>query len=372
MTERSTSSPPPASDDADFFERVYESSPDMLYSVDLESGDIVRCNPTCARKIGVDRDAIVGLSELELYHPESRGRVESARERLRDDQTVDNLEVELLPRDEDAPLDAFLSAASIEYREGTPVLSHSVLHDISELKQTERKLKQQTERLQRSNEELEQFAYLASHDLQEPLRMVASYTQLLAKRYEDQLDERAQKYIDYAVDGAQRMKALINDLLEYSRVGRRDETHVRISMEELLAEVEANLKMRIAESGGEVVYDELPDIEGKPTQIRQLFQNLVDNGLKFSEAETPRVEIRGETREDEAHLEIEDNGIGFDEDNADRIFQVFQRLHERGAYEGTGAGLAIVDKIVQHHDGTIEVDSEPGRGTLISLTLPAA
>ncbi len=372
MTNHTTSSDNPTSSDADVFERVYESSPNMLYSVDLMSGDIERCNPACARKLGVDRDAIIGHPELELYHPESREQVESARQRLRDGQTVDNLEVQILPRGEDEPVDVFLSATVLDHHNGAPALSHSILHDISELKQTERELKQQTERLRRSNEELEQFAYLASHDLQEPLRMVASYTQLLAKRYEDQLDERAQKYIDYAVDGAQRMKALINDLLEYSRVGRRDENHVRISLDELLTEVEANLKMRIAQSGGEVVYDDLPDITGIPTQIRQLFQNLIDNGLKFSEAETPCVEIRGETRDGEVHLEIEDNGIGFEEDNAERIFQVFQRLHERGAYEGTGAGLAIVDKIVQYHDGTIAVDSEPDEGTMISLTLPTA
>lgn len=202
--------------------------------------------------------------------------------------------------------------------------------------------------------------------------MVASYTQLLARRYEDELDEQAQGYIDYAVEGAERMKALLSDLLEYSRVGRKDDEFGEVELGGVVDVVEANLRVRIAEIGAEIRRGELPVVRGSQSQLVQLVQNLVENALKFNDSETPRVEIGAERTGERYRVRVTDNGIGVDEENAGRIFQVFQRMNEREAYEGTGIGLAIVDKIVSTHGGEIRVESEPGEGTTFLFDLEAA
>lgn len=225
--------------------------------------------------------------------------------------------------------------------------------------------------LLRSNAELEQFAYVASHDLQEPLRMVSSYVDLFARRYQDQVDEQGAKYVRYAVDGARRMQALINGLLEYSRVGRQTQPGPVSGRTALNLALE-NLRSTIADSEAEIVVDELPMAIIDSGQFVQLFQNLLTNAIKFRrKEEPPRIHVRGAAGDDGfALFEVADNGIGIEPRHADRIFTIFQRLHTRTEYPGTGIGLSICKKVVERHGGRIWVESKPGKGATFKFTLP--
>jgi len=242
--------------------------------------------------------------------------------------------------------------------------------DITERKRMEEALKQDAEKLARSNAELERFAYVASHDLQEPLRMVASYTQLLAKRYAGQLDERADRYIHYAVDGATRMQQLIVDLLAYSRVNSKALDLRLTDCELAVAGSLQNLKTAIEESGASVTCDPLPTFMADTTQLVQLFQNLLGNAIKFRRELPPHVHISAVDKGAEWLFSIRDNGIGIDQKHADSIFQVFQRLHGKGEYPGTGIGLALCKTVVERHGGKIWVESEVGVGSDFRFTLP--
>ena len=245
--------------------------------------------------------------------------------------------------------------------------------EIAATRSRESRLAEQTEELRRSNSELEQFAYVASHDLQEPLRKVASFCQLLEKRYGDELDARGKQYIDFAVDGAKRMQVLINDLLTFSRVGRVHETWRPVALEASLDRALGNLALILGESGASVVREErLPEVDGDPTSLVMLWQNLVGNAVKFRRPGLPPVITVGCVREgDDWHLTVGDNGIGVAPEFAEKVFVIFQRLHARDAYEGTGIGLALCRKIVEFHGGRIWLESAPDGGTLIHFTLPA-
>ena len=236
----------------------------------------------------------------------------------------------------------------------------------------ERRVEERTGELRRSNEELQQFAYVASHDLQEPLRMVTSYVQLLAQRYQGQLDSEAQEFIGYAVEGAQRMKALIDDLLAYSRVNIRERLVVPTDSGAVLQQTLQNLHIQIAESGATVTADPLPTVSTDRMQLGLLWQNLLSNALKFRGQEPPRVHVSARRQGNEWVFSVRDNGIGMEPRHTERIFQMFQRLHTRQEYPGTGIGLAICKKIVERHGGRIWVESEPGQGTTFFFTLPAA
>ena len=231
--------------------------------------------------------------------------------------------------------------------------------------------------LRRSNAELEQFAYVASHDLQEPLRKVASFCQLLEKRYGDKLDERGLQYIDFAVDGAKRMQVLINDLLTFSRVGRLDDTREKVGLGQALDKALRNLAAAVEESEARIDRpDTLPETVGDPTLLTMLWQNLVGNALKFRRPDrAPHVSVTCETDPGTPgmwRLSVTDNGIGIPEEFTDKVFVIFQRLHSRDAYGGTGIGLALCKKIVEHHGGRIWIDSTVGEGTRLCFTLPSA
>jgi light-regulated signal transduction histidine kinase (bacteriophytochrome) len=243
--------------------------------------------------------------------------------------------------------------------------------DITDRKRAEQAIQRVTDDLLRSNAELEQFAYVASHDLQEPLRMVSSYVQLLAKRYVGRLDNDADEFIGYAVDGAKRMQNLINDLLAYSRVGRRGSEFAPVSAEFLLQEALANLQLTIEDTQTKITHDPLPAVLGDPIQLSMIFQNLLGNAMKFRGAEPPCIHIG--VREEEGHwiFSIRDNGIGLDPIFAERIFVIFQRLNDRTSYPGTGIGLAICKRIIQRHGGRIWVESQPGQGCTFFFTLPS-
>ncbi|MBV2362633.1 sensor histidine kinase [Streptomonospora nanhaiensis] len=253
-----------------------------------------------------------------------------------------------------------------------------IVRDLDEVGAARRKLQEQSEllerqtaELQRSNTELEQFAYVASHDLQEPLRKVASFCQLLQRRYQGRLDERADSYIDFAVEGAKRMQTLINDLLAFSRVGRTKDDEP-VDLNDALDDALNSLETRLEEADAEITGDDLPTVRGDRTLLTQVFFNLVGNAVKFRGEERPRVHIGVRRRGDEWVFCCADNGIGIEPQYADRVFVIFQRLHTRDKYGGTGIGLAMCKKIVEFHGGRIWLDTEhEGRGTRICWSLPA-
>jgi signal transduction histidine kinase len=254
-------------------------------------------------------------------------------------------------------------------------LERRVEERTAELQSRTLQLELRTADLQRSNADLAQFAYIASHDLQEPLRMIASYMGLLARRYQGQLDETADKYIRFAIDGAARMQTLIYDLLSYSRAGTQALEKNQVSVESALEEVLQNLEVAINESGAVVRHDGLPTVEADETKLIQVMQNLIGNAIKFRKPDSrPEIFIAARSTAGQWIFEFADNGIGFDPKYTDRIFQVFQRLHGVGAYSGNGIGLAICKRIIEHHGGRLWAESQPGVGSrfFFSLPLPTA
>ncbi|MCK0116628.1 MULTISPECIES: sensor histidine kinase [Isoptericola] len=245
----------------------------------------------------------------------------------------------------------------------------------AEAEDAQDRLQEQARELERSNRDLEQFAYVASHDLQEPLRKVASFTQLLQKRYGGQLDDRADQYIAFAVDGAHRMQRLIQDLLSFSRVGRSGVAHEDVDLESVLRQVLADLSQRIEDEGAEVTHDPLPVVRGEKGLLTMLLRNVVGNALKFRHPDRPpRVHVTARRGEDGASWELacSDNGIGIDPQYAERVFVIFQRLHPKEVYSGTGIGLALVKRVVEHHGGRVWIDPDATQGTTIRWTLAAS
>jgi light-regulated signal transduction histidine kinase (bacteriophytochrome) len=225
--------------------------------------------------------------------------------------------------------------------------------------------------LEQSNRDLQDFAYVASHDLQEPLRMVSSYVQLLEKRYKDKLDDNAKEFIQYAVDGAKRMQRLVNDLLAYSRVASHHKVQRQVNTENVLRRALSNLEWRIAESKAKITHGPLPHLTVDETQLLQLFQNLIGNALKFNQ-QHPEIQIGVFNQGSMWRFSVQDNGIGMKEEELERIFKPFQRLHTREEYEGTGIGLALCRRIVERHGGQLWVESQVGQGSTFFFTLPSS
>ncbi|HWV59003.1 MAG TPA: ATP-binding protein, partial [Longimicrobiales bacterium] len=248
----------------------------------------------------------------------------------------------------------------------------AVLRDVTERRAAEEAIAAHSRELARSNADLEQFAYVASHDLQEPLRMVASYTTLLGRRYRGKLDADADEFIHYAVDGVTRMQALINDLLAYSRVGRKPREFTDVDMDEVLMSALQDLETAAREAGATVTADPLPVVRGDRNQLGQVMRNLLSNAFKFRGSEPPVVHVGAERDGTEYVFSVRDNGIGIAPEFAERIFAVFQRLHSRDEYPGTGIGLSICRKIVEQHGGRIWVESTGGPGSTFHFTLPAS
>ncbi|MFB3883723.1 MAG: ATP-binding protein [Thermodesulfobacteriota bacterium] len=238
-------------------------------------------------------------------------------------------------------------------------------HDVLEIR-----VKERTAELARSNAELEQFAYIASHDLQEPLRMVSSYVQLLERRYKGKLDKDADEFIAFASEGALRMQRLINDLLAYSRVGTRGKNFEEVNLETALAQALENLHLAIKDKKATVTYDSLPMVYGDSGQLAQVFQNLIDNAIKFSGELPPRVHISVCFEGSDCVCSVQDNGIGIAPEYLNKLFLLFQRLHTRREYPGTGIGLAVCKRIVERHGGTIWVDSKPNQGSTFYFKIP--
>jgi PAS domain S-box-containing protein len=347
---------------------IVESSDDAIISKALD-GSIQTWNPGAARLFGYAAEEVLGRPVTILIPPEQHDEEPRIVERLKRGERIEHYETVRVRKD-GGRVPVSLSVSPLRDSTGRVVGAAKILRDITERKRAEQELAERAEHLARSNAELEQFAYVASHDLQEPLRMVASYTQLLARRYKDKLDADAQEFMHYAVDGASRMQALINDLLAYSRVGTKGGNFEPTSSEAALERALANLRLAIQESGAAVTHDALPTIVADPVQLTQLFQNLVGNAIKFRGAEPPRVHVSAERRGTEWVFAVRDNGIGIEPAYRERIFIIFQRLHGRVEYPGTGIGLAICKKIAERHGGRIWVESAPGRGSAFHFTVP--
>jgi light-regulated signal transduction histidine kinase (bacteriophytochrome) len=249
-------------------------------------------------------------------------------------------------------------------------LGHALNTMSAQLAAARAELEQTNADLTRSNRDLEQFAYIASHDLQEPLRAVAGFTTLLQQRYQDKLDEKADSYIGFVVDGVSRMQALIHGLLEYSRVNTRGGVPEPVRADQALKEAVANLQTAIERSGATVTATPLPMVRADLAQLTHLFQNLIENGIKFRSDRPPEIEVSARHQDGTWLFWVRDNGIGLDPQYADRIFMIFQRLHTRDKYPGTGIGLAICKRIIERHGGKIWVESQPGRGATFYFTLP--
>jgi PAS domain S-box-containing protein len=318
-----------------------------------------------AKKFGIDPEAATeGVSFdqfLSAIHDDDRERIKRKVEDAI--ESGEEYKEEYRVRNDDDELRWVVARGHIEYDDdGTPVSFPGALADITERKQFER-------RLEKSNERLEQFAYAASHDLQEPLRMVSSYLQLIEKRYKDDLDDDAEEFLEFAIDGADRMRDMIEGLLKYSRVDRQGDPVESIDLNAILEDVLADLHVRIVESDAEVTVGDLPCLEGDAGQLRQLFQNLLDNAITYSGDEPPQIHVSADRRNNNWVISVDDKGIGIDPNDQDRIFTIFNRLHNHEAYEGTGIGLALCQRIVERHGGEIWVDSEPGEGATFSFTL---
>jgi PAS domain S-box-containing protein len=349
---------------------LLEAAPDAMVVVN-QAGEIVLLNLQAEKQFGYRRDELVGQQVKNIIPEGFAERLVADGLRSSADALAQQIGtgIELTGRRKDGsdfPIEIMLSP--LESAEG--ILVTAAIRDITTRKDAEAHLLQKMVELNRSNEELGQFAYIASHDLQEPLRMVASYTQLLSKRYKGKLDSDADDFITFAVDGASRMQRLIQDLLAYSRVSTKGNDLLDTSAEEALSQALINLRGAIEESGAVVTHEPLPAVMADEMQLIQLFQNLVGNAVKYQRPGVARVHVSAARNDGEKWMfSVQDNGLGIDSQYFEKIFGVFQRLHKREEFTGTGIGLAICKKIVERHGGSISVESQLGQGSTFSFAL---
>ena len=349
---------------------LLEAAPDAMVVV-KQGGEIVLLNVQAGKQFGYHRNELVGQQVTNIIPAGFAERLLADGLRSTADALAQQIGtgLELTGRRKNGsefPIELMLSP--LQSAEG--ILVTAAIRDITTRKLAETQLLQKVEELHRSNQELEQFAYVASHDLQEPLRMVSSYTQLLSRRYKGRLDTDADEFIAFAVDGASRMQRLIQDLLAYSRIGTKGKDLHTTSSEETLHQALLNLRSTIEENSALVTYDPLPTVLADEMQLIQLFQNLVSNAIKYRSQAVPRVHISAVRNDDKEWLfSVQDNGMGIDRQYFDKIFGMFQRLHTREHFSGTGIGLAICKKIVERHGGCISVDSQPGQGSTFRFAL---
>jgi PAS domain S-box-containing protein len=363
------------------FRELIESLPQLFWTCRVD-GPCDYLSKQWVDYTGVPEEEQLGYRWLEQLHPEDRDK--TVAEWMEKVKTGESFDMEFRIRRNDGIYHWFKTrAVPMRDSDGSIVKWFGSNTDFDEIIKAQEQLKSFSNELEikvkeldnaiidlkRSNQELEQFAYVASHDLQEPLRMVSSYTQLLERRYKDLLDQDAKDFIFFAVDGANRMQHLINDLLDYSRVTTRGKPFVKVDLSTVLGHAINNLQKKIQETGALIVNEDLPFVYGDEVQLVRVFQNLLDNAIKFRGTVPPRISISSKTVDDKVQISISDNGIGIDKIYTDRVFTIFQRLHNKIEYPGTGIGLAICKRTIERHGGKIWFESEPGKGTTFIFTL---
>ncbi|PZS36194.1 MAG: histidine kinase, partial [Pseudonocardiales bacterium] len=360
--------------------RLFALSLDPMSTAGFD-GYIKHANPAWEDLLGWTTTELRSRPYIEFVHPDDRERaLEQAAALAEEDVETRDFEVRF--RAKDGSYRCLSFSAQAGKAEG---LIYAVAKDITERREAEKSLERATEQLrrraaefERSNADLEQFAYVASHDLSEPLRMVTGFVQLLAKRYQGRLDADADEFIAYAVEGVNRMQELIDDLLTFSRIGRDGRETVEVDLESVARRVLGALSTQVAEAGATVTIGDLPTVRGNQRELSQLFQNLISNALKFRGEQPPQIRVMAQPDHGSGsgggvrwELSIADNGIGIEAHHTERIFKMFQRLHQRDVYPGTGIGLPICKKVVERHDGRIWLEPNPAGGSVFKFTLPA-
>jgi PAS domain S-box-containing protein len=367
------------------FRGLLEAAPDAMVIVD-RAGRIVLVNTPVVQLFGYAPDELIG-QPVELLVPAQSAQAHRDHRRAyladphrrpmgsdlqlsgrRRDGSEFPVEISLSPAESEDGLLVIAAVRDISER----LRYEEIRREVAERRAAEAALALHASELARSNADLEQFAYVASHDLQEPLRMVANYAQLLARRYRGRLDDDADEFIGYMVDGATRMHQLIDGLLNFSRLGTRARPFAPVNLEDALAQVLGDMRLTVERDEATITHDAMPTVTGDDVQLGQLLQNLVGNAIKFRGEARPRIHVGARRDGTEWILSVRDNGIGIAPEHADRIFLIFQRLHTASEYPGTGIGLAICRRIVERHHGRIWVESEPGAGATFSFTLPIA
>jgi PAS domain S-box-containing protein len=354
------------------FRGLLESTPDPMVIVD-GSGQIAVVNAQAERLFGQGREELVGRSVDGLVPERYRTAHEDHRGRFFAAPTARPMGagLELYARHADGyEIPVEISLSPLQTTEGT--LVSAAIRDITERKRTEQALLSSREELARSNAELEQFASVASHDLSQPLRSVSGFVELLARRYQGKLDAEGESYLRSVLEGVERMQRLIQDLLRYSRAGQMERNGQPVDSRELVAEVLASLDGAIRDADAEVELGELPRVVADPSGLSQVFQNLISNAFKFRSSQPPRVEVRAEREAEGWRFSVADNGIGVERRHAERIFEMFERLHRTDEYDGTGIGLAICQRIVERRGGRIWCEPRASGGTVFSFTVPDA
>lgn len=349
---------------------IYDSSPIGLCTLDKDLR-YIRINENLAQINGIPAIKHIGKTPREII-PTLAEKIESmAKQTLKTGQPIMSREIDGVTPAKPSVLRTWIFQ-SVPFKDilGSIIgISFSVL-EITAMKKVQQEIADTVKKLELSNEELQRFAYVVSHDFKEPLRMVSSFTQLIQARYLGKLDKEADEFIDFIVEGSRRMEILLDDLLAYSRITSAEDKYKEINLDSIIEECMFNLKLAIEENNVEITWESLPTVFVNRTQMIHVFQNLIANAIKFRGDNTPKIHISAQIEEDHWILGVGDNGIGIDPQYNERIFEVFQRLHRRDEYEGTGMGLFLTKKIVERHNGHIWVESEPGNGSTFYFTLP--
>ncbi len=350
------------------YSELFNNSPAGYLSID-QKGVIREANSNALRLLGYDRRHVTGKPLLVFLEQESRPALDAHLREVFSGRPA-SVELGILRRGEE-PLPVHLESLPSAEKETGEMACLTAVLDISARRQSEKELAIKTQEIERSNAELQHFAYAVSHDLQEPLRMIASYVQLLARRYQGQLDKDADEFIGFAVEGAERMSRMIHDLLAYSRIESRSSAPQLVNASEALKLALSNLALAIQETEADIIYGELPPLVTDASQLVSLFQNLIGNAIKYRKQDA-RLRILIDVKRQGGFwvFSVVDNGIGIDPSNFARIFQLFQRLHSHHQIPGSGVGLAVCKKIVERNGGRIWVESEPGQGSFFNFTFP--
>lgn len=352
-----------------FFKSIMEQLEEAIIVADLDE-KIVYINKSCEKMYGISSSSLIGkfLSDMLIVIDKDKEDLRKISQTIKDEKIYYGSHFS--KRNNGEEFIVSIKIASLKDEEENKIGYVGTIQDVTLNMEFERTLKETTIELQEKNKELEQFAYITSHDLQEPLRIISNYSQLLHEKYQNTIDEETEKYFNYILDSANRMRILIKELLDFSRVGRKDAPFEKINIDKMLEDIEKDFILKIKETDAKIrIETSLPEIYGIRIRIKQLFHNLISNSLKYRGKDNPQIVIGCYDDDPFYTFYVKDNGIGIEEKYFDRIFGIFKRLYSREQYPGTGIGLALCQRIVETHGGKIWVDSEPGSGSIFYFTI---